>query len=68
MNLLSMCTNRKIKNQRLTIINVFPAIRSRENGWADEDRPLVFLFLGSSGVGMLPIVLSVVIMILWLTR
>ena len=23
----------------------------RENGWHDEDHPLVFLFLGSSGVG-----------------
>ena len=29
------------------------AIRSRQNGWVDQDRPLVFLFLGSSGVGML---------------
>lgn len=27
------------------------AIRSRQNGWVDLDRPLVFLFLGSSGVG-----------------
>lgn len=27
------------------------AIRRKENGWADEDHPLVFLFLGSSGIG-----------------
>ncbi|KAJ1911342.1 hypothetical protein IWQ60_010186 [Tieghemiomyces parasiticus] len=37
---------------QLTPINaVASAIRRRENGWHDEDRPLVFLFLGSSGVG-----------------
>lgn len=29
------------------------AIRSWQNGWTDQDRPLVFLFLGSSGVGMM---------------
>ena len=28
------------------------AIRRREHGWYDEDHPLVFLFLGSSGIGM----------------
>jgi len=27
------------------------AIRRRDNGWYDETKPLVFLFLGSSGVG-----------------
>ena len=27
------------------------AIRRRENGWYDEEHPLVFLFLGSSGIG-----------------
>lgn len=27
------------------------AIRRKENGWADEEHPLVFLFLGSSGIG-----------------
>ncbi len=27
------------------------AIRMKENGWHDEDHPLVFLFLGSSGIG-----------------
>jgi ATP-dependent Clp protease ATP-binding subunit ClpB len=30
---------------------VASAIRRRENGWHDEDKPLVFLFLGSSGIG-----------------
>ena len=29
----------------------FLAVRRKENGWQDEDRPLVFLFLGSSGIG-----------------
>ena len=29
----------------------FAAIRRRENGWYDEEHPLVFLFLGSSGIG-----------------
>lgn len=27
------------------------AIRRKENGWADDEHPLVFLFLGSSGIG-----------------
>eukprot|EP00040_Diaphanoeca_grandis_P029974 m.176390 g.176390 ORF g.176390 m.176390 type:complete len:615 (-) comp31847_c6_seq1:18-1862(-) len=27
------------------------AIRRRENGWHDDEHPLVFLFLGSSGLG-----------------
>ena len=27
------------------------AIRRREMGWADDDHPLVLLFLGSSGIG-----------------
>ncbi|KAI8081023.1 P-loop containing nucleoside triphosphate hydrolase protein [Thamnidium elegans] len=27
------------------------AIRRKENGWHDEDRPLVFMFCGPSGVG-----------------
>ncbi|XP_065885497.1 mitochondrial disaggregase-like [Dysidea avara] len=40
-----------IVGQEGPIAVVGSAIRSRENGWADEDRPLVFLFLGSSGVG-----------------
>lgn len=33
------------------ILAVSAAIRRRLNGWHDRDRPLVFLFLGSSGVG-----------------
>jgi ATP-dependent Clp protease ATP-binding subunit ClpB len=27
------------------------AIRRKQNGWHDEDHPLVFMFCGSSGVG-----------------
>ena len=27
------------------------AIRRREMGWGDDEHPLVFLFLGSSGIG-----------------
>eukprot|EP00088_Acartia_fossae_P017919 TRINITY_DN20264_c0_g1_i1.p1 TRINITY_DN20264_c0_g1~~TRINITY_DN20264_c0_g1_i1.p1 ORF type:complete len:617 (-),score=126.48 TRINITY_DN20264_c0_g1_i1:288-2138(-) len=30
---------------------VASAIRRKENGWIDEEHPLVFLFLGSSGIG-----------------
>lgn len=30
---------------------MFLAIRRKENGWTDDDHPLVFLFLGSSGIG-----------------
>ena len=26
-------------------------MRRRQNGWQDEEHPLVFLFLGSSGIG-----------------
>lgn len=29
----------------------FLAVRRRENGWCGEEHPLVFLFLGSSGIG-----------------
>jgi ATP-dependent Clp protease ATP-binding subunit ClpB len=32
-------------------VSFCPAIRRKENGWIDEQRPLVFLFLGSSGIG-----------------
>lgn len=31
----------------------YTAIRRRELGWADDDHPLVLLFLGSSGIGTL---------------
>ena len=27
------------------------AIRRKENGWVDKDHPIVFIFLGSSGIG-----------------
>lgn len=30
---------------------MFTAVRRKENGWTDDDHPLVFLFLGSSGIG-----------------
>ncbi|KAF7386824.1 caseinolytic peptidase B protein isoform X1 [Vespula maculifrons] len=30
---------------------VASTIRRKENGWIDEEHPLVFLFLGSSGIG-----------------
>jgi hypothetical protein len=33
------------------VMAVSSAIRRKENGWHNEDHPLVFLFLGSSGVG-----------------
>jgi ATP-dependent Clp protease ATP-binding subunit ClpB len=42
---------RSIVGQVVPILNISSAIRRRENGWHDEDKPLVFLFLGSSGVG-----------------
>ncbi|XP_047126650.1 mitochondrial disaggregase isoform X3 [Hydra vulgaris] len=32
-------------------LRVFDAIRRRQNGWVDDQHPLVFLFLGSSGIG-----------------
>ena len=40
-----------IIGQEGAITVVSSAIRRRENGWYDEDHPLVFLFLGSSGIG-----------------
>ncbi|KAL4229976.1 hypothetical protein ACF0H5_010365 [Mactra antiquata] len=40
-----------IIGQEGAINTVASAIRSKENGWYDEDHPLVFLFLGSSGIG-----------------
>lgn len=33
------------------ITSAAAAIRRKEMGWADEEHPLVFLFLGSSGIG-----------------
>lgn len=40
-----------IIGQEGAITIVASAIRRKENGWMDEDHPLVFLFLGSSGIG-----------------
>ncbi|KAK3754788.1 hypothetical protein QZH41_012786 [Actinostola sp. cb2023] len=40
-----------IVGQQGAILTVAGAIRRKENGWQDKDHPLVFLFLGSSGVG-----------------
>ncbi|KAL7064230.1 hypothetical protein AAHC03_04713 [Spirometra sp. Aus1] len=41
----------KLVGQEQAIRTVASAIRRKENGWHDEDHPLVFLFLGSSGIG-----------------
>ena len=40
-----------IIGQEPAIATVASAIRRKENGWADTEHPLVFLFLGSSGIG-----------------
>ncbi|KAF6199244.1 hypothetical protein GE061_007269 [Apolygus lucorum] len=40
-----------IIGQEAAISTVAAAIRRKENGWADDEHPLVFLFLGSSGIG-----------------
>merc|ERR1719470_620512 len=40
-----------IVGQEGPITTVASAIRRKENGWMDEEHPLVFLFLGSSGIG-----------------
>ncbi|XP_030055840.1 mitochondrial disaggregase [Microcaecilia unicolor] len=40
-----------IIGQESAISTVGAAIRRKENGWYDEEHPLVFLFLGSSGIG-----------------
>lgn len=40
-----------IIGQEGAIHTVASAIRRKENGWYDEEHPLVFLFLGSSGIG-----------------
>ncbi|XP_068241954.1 mitochondrial disaggregase-like isoform X1 [Palaemon carinicauda] len=41
----------RIVGQEGAIATVCGAIRRKENGWYDEEHPLVFLFLGSSGIG-----------------
>ena len=40
-----------IVGQEGAITTVAGAIRRKESGWIDEEHPLVFLFLGSSGIG-----------------
>ncbi|XP_015608806.1 caseinolytic peptidase B protein homolog isoform X2 [Cephus cinctus] len=40
-----------IVGQEGAISVVASTIRRKENGWVDEEHPLVFLFLGSSGIG-----------------
>ncbi|XP_066925918.1 mitochondrial disaggregase-like [Clytia hemisphaerica] len=40
-----------IVGQEGAINAVASAVRRRDNGWYDEEHPLVFLFLGSSGIG-----------------
>ncbi|CAL8109956.1 unnamed protein product [Orchesella dallaii] len=40
-----------IVGQDGAITTVASTIRRKENGWVDEEHPLVFLFLGSSGIG-----------------
>lgn len=40
-----------IVGQEGPITSVASAIRRKENGWSDDEHPLVFLFLGSSGIG-----------------
>ncbi|XP_066590330.1 mitochondrial disaggregase-like isoform X2 [Prorops nasuta] len=42
---------KNIVGQEGPISIVASTIRRKENGWIDEEHPLVFLFLGSSGIG-----------------
>ncbi|VVC44807.1 ATPase, AAA-type, core,ClpA/B family,Clp ATPase, C-terminal,P-loop containing nucleoside triphosphate [Cinara cedri] len=48
---LELRLKEKIVGQENAIKIVSSAIRRKENGWTDEEHPLVFLFLGSSGIG-----------------
>lgn len=41
----------RIVGQEGAINIIAAAIKRKENGWTDDDHPLVFLFLGSSGIG-----------------
>ena len=50
-NPLELQLKAQIVGQEGPINAVCAAVRRRLNGWHDEDHPLVFLFLGSSGVG-----------------
>ena len=40
----------RIVGQKGAIGAVASAVRRKENGWGDEEHPLVMLFLGSSGI------------------
>ena len=48
---LEMRLKEHIVGQEGAITSVASAIRRKENGWIDDEHPLVFLFLGSSGIG-----------------
>ena len=50
-NPLEVKLRQSMVGQLMPIYSVSSAIRRRENGWYDANKPLVFLFLGSSGVG-----------------
>ena len=50
-NPLELKLRASMVGQLMPIYSVASAIRRRENGWYDASKPLVFLFLGSSGVG-----------------
>lgn len=41
----------KSKSDYISYFISISAIRRKENGWCDDEHPLVFLFLGSSGIG-----------------
>lgn len=42
---------RVMVGQLMPIYSVSSALRRRDAGWHDSQKPMVFLFLGSSGVG-----------------
>jgi len=48
---LELKLKEKIIGQDTAITAVASAIRRKEGGWIDDEHPLVFLFLGSSGIG-----------------
>ena len=50
-NPLELKLRASMVGQLMPIYSVASALRRRENGWYDANKPLVFLFLGSSGVG-----------------
>jgi ATP-dependent Clp protease ATP-binding subunit ClpB len=50
-NLLEERLKEHMVGQESAISLVAATIRRKQNGWLDEGHPLVFLFLGSSGIG-----------------